>query len=210
MMHRLSSRSRRAEVNFWPGLLDLVTSVLMVFLLISLLQTLSIDDLEVIVARLKQSHFLNLFNQRFATEVEQQIVKADPHLSFVQITFSDRVLFLSGEYQLQPEGRTLLSRLASLLEEAGETGFEQIQVEGHTDNRDLNRREYPRNNWELASARAIDVALFLREESASVGDVFSANGYADNRPIADNETVEGRAQNRRIEIRLFFSGARSS
>lgn len=201
---------RNVEINFWPGLIDLLTSILMVFLLISLLQTLSLDDLEAITSRMKQGQFLKILENRFANEVRNGIIKADPHLSFVQITFSDRVLFKSGAHRLQPEGQDLLRRLAVVLATGNRTGYQQIQVEGHTDDRPLHQKIYPHDNWELSAARAIEVVRFLRDTCGLRSDEFSANGYADNRPVADNTTEESRAQNRRIEIRLFFAGVNRS
>jgi chemotaxis protein MotB len=79
-------------------------------------------------------------------------------------------------------------------------------VEGHTDNVPLDRSAYPSNNWELSTARALSVVEFLSKAEPSFAAVLSANGYSSNRPVADNVTQAGRDRNRRIEIRLFFSG----
>lgn len=196
-----------APVSFWPGLIDLVTSALMVFLLISFVQTvLDVEELEALVTRGQQAHFLELFEEEFRAELESGAISVERHLNFLQITFSDRVLFRSGAYQLQSRGRRMLSRCAELFAEASASGYRQIQVEGHTDSYPVREGvEYPSDNWELSTARAISVVRYLTRSGTLEPEVFSANGYADQRPVATNATEAGRRKNRRIEIRLFFA-----
>ena len=74
----------------------------------------------------------------------------------------------------------------------------RFQVEGHTDNVPIKTAQYP-SNWELASARAIAVTKALVDASLPA-DRVSAASYADYRPVSSNDTPEGRAANRRIEI----------
>lgn len=194
------------QLNLWPPMIDLVTSTLMVFLLVGFLQTaLDPKDAEELLTRNEQTRFLRLFDEAFSDELADGTVAVTRNLNFLQITFSDRVLFASAEHRLQRDGRLLLERCARVLAAASATGYEQIQVEGHTDNLTLRRPSYPADNWELSTARALAVVRFLRETSALEPAVFSANGYADHRPVASNRTAAGRARNRRIEIRLFFS-----
>jgi len=190
----------------WPALLDLITSTLMVFLLIAFLQIAFGEDPEAAFTRSKQESFGERFNAEFSSEIAAGTVHVAPRLNFLQITFSDKVLFPSGDYHLQSAGAELLARCAKVFVDASATGYEQIQVEGHTDDRPIWRSTYPADNWELASARAISVVRFLTGVHGLSARVFSANGYAFYHPIAGNDTEEGRARNRRIEIRLFFSG----
>jgi chemotaxis protein MotB len=80
-----------------------------------------------------------------------------------------------------------------------------IQVEGHTDNNPIYgrlQRQYP-TNWELSTARATTVLRFLIEQTGMNPKDFSATGYADTRPAVPNDTEEGQAQNRRVEIVLY-------
>lgn len=193
-------------VSFWPGFIDLVTSALMVFLLLSFIQmVLNVDQLEALVTRAQQARFLAQFEEEFRDETADGVISVDRHLNFLQLTFSDRVLFDSGEHRLKPLGREMLRRCARIFAAAASSGYRQIQVEGHTDSMPLRRSDYPSDNWELSTARAISVVRFLTEPGALPPEVFSANGYADQRPVALNDTVAGRARNRRIEIRLFFA-----
>ena len=194
------------KLNYWPALLDLVTATLMVFLMITFLQTLlSVDELKGLIIRSRQEDFMELFRKEFSRELGEREMFIHRDLNFLQVTFSDRVLFESGDYRLQPAGQSLLERCAGVFIRARDTHYEQIQVEGHTDNRNLRRTSYPSNNWQLSAARAISVVEFL----AGRGDLepkLSANGYASFRPVARNTSDASRARNRRIEIRVFFSG----
>lgn len=197
------------RLNYWPAMLDLVTATLMVFLMVTFLQTLlSAEELEALIVRGRQEQFLELFHAEFEKEIGQGVVAVDRELNFLQITFSDKVLFASADYRLQKGGRELLDRCADLFSRAGMTGYQLIQVEGHTDNLPVRTRDtYPSNNWQLSAARAISVVEFLAGRKGLPSEVFSANGYASNRPVASNLTEQGRARNRRIEIRIFFSGS---
>ena len=195
-----------ATVSFWPGLIDLVTSALMVFLLLSFVQTvLNVDQLEAVITQAQQARFLKEFQAEFRPELDAGTISVDRHVNYLQITFSDRVLFASADHRLRPRGREMLRRCARLFGRPGASGYRQIQVEGHTDSLPLRRETYPADNWELSTARALSVVRFLRRTGDVPEGVLSANGYADQRPVAPNDTVAGRAKNRRIEIRLFFS-----
>ena len=77
-------------------------------------------------------------------------------------------------------------------------------MEGHTDNVPLGaalQARYP-SNWELSTARATAVVRFLSEEAGLTPEMLAASGYGSYRPVAPNDTEEGRSQNRRIEIIL--------
>jgi chemotaxis protein MotB len=107
---------------------------------------------------------------------------------------TDRVLFDIGEADLRPEGREVLDHLASALGRLPN----HISVEGHTDNTPISGR-YP-SNWELSTARATTVLRELIERHGLAAERLQAAGYADQRPVAGNDTVEDRAANRRVEI----------
>lgn len=199
-----------SQINIWPALIDMMTSILMVFVLINFIRTMvSTHDMRSSTIQTKQSEFLDILNQEFVREIREGSIKVERHLEFLQITFSNRLLFRTLEYELSEQGRgkgrDIIRRLGRVLERALKTGYEQIQVEGHTDNLRIQRAEYPRNNWELSSARAISVVQLLLESTRLRPDLFSANGYGQYRPVATNDTESGRARNRRIEIRIFFS-----
>ena len=114
------------------------------------------------------------------------------------IELSDNILFDSGRADLKPEGETALSEIVAVLNTIGER---QFQVAGHTDNVPMRSSRFD-SNWHLSSARAVTVARFMIEQGLSAERI-SAAGYADTQPVASNESAEGRAQNRRIEIVLL-------
>ena len=113
------------------------------------------------------------------------------------IELPEAVLFASGSAKLKTEGVRVLAELGPVL--ASIKGRE-FQVGGHTDNKPIRTKRFP-SNWELSGARAIDVTQLLIEYGVPSTRV-SAAAYADSQPVADNETKEGRALNRRIEIAL--------
>ena len=81
------------------------------------------------------------------------------------------------------------------------TDTHQIQVEGHTDNLPIKSPVFP-SNWELSAARASSVIRLFSENGVG-GDRMVAIGYADNRPVEDNATPEGRSRNRRVTVMIL-------
>ena len=117
----------------------------------------------------------------------------------IRLNVDDDVLFASGSAELDAVGRDVLERVADRLK--GLDDF--IEVRGHTDDRPIRgnlARRYP-SNWELAGARAARVVRLL-EERGIPGDRLAVVSRGPNDPRASNDTAEGRARNRRIEIRL--------
>jgi chemotaxis protein MotB len=118
------------------------------------------------------------------------------------INMVDRVLFDSGKADIKPEGLKVLKQVGDVLKHVAD---KQIRIEGHTDNVPIGPKIKDRfpTNWELSTARATSVIRYLIEEGGVDRTAISAGGYADTRPGASNETEEGRASNRRIEIVLY-------
>jgi chemotaxis protein MotB len=105
------------------------------------------------------------------------------------------ILFASGSAKLSDEGAATIREVGKLLAEIPDRKF---QVEGHTDNVPIRTKTYP-SNWELGAARSINVVKEM-VDAGMPGNRVSAAAFADTRPTASNQTDEGRAQNRRIEI----------
>ncbi|MFN8034884.1 MAG: flagellar motor protein MotB [Acidimicrobiia bacterium] len=108
---------------------------------------------------------------------------------------TDDVLFDLGSATLRPEGRAVLDGLAPALGELPN----QISIEGHTDNAPINTGAFP-SNWELSTTRATTVLRYLTDVRGVPESRLAAAGYADQRPLEPNDTVEHRARNRRVEI----------
>ncbi len=204
-MNHLSADMIGTKVTFWPGFVDVLMSVLMILLLIYYLQTtIALLDPRTQTILQKQEQFVVKIEKALAHE---QAIKIIQDINCVRITFSDRVLFDVNAYSLKETGEGLLLRCAQVLKGSQETDFEQIQVEGYTDNQPF-KQGSNRDNWTLSTARALSVVKFLIERAHLKSEVFSASGHAANESIGDNNTEEGRALNRRIELRIFFSNPR--
>lgn len=112
----------------------------------------------------------------------------------------EKILFDSGSAEIKKEGKKVLDRVVEILKNVKDR---QINIEGHTDNVPISPRlaqKFP-TNWELSTARATNVVRYLQEKGIDPA-LLSATGYAEYRPVSPNDTEEGRAKNRRIEIVL--------
>ena len=123
-----------------------------------------------------------------------------------RFVFSSEVLFEVGSADLAPEGLLQIANVASLLSQVADEipeGIDWIlRVDGHTDDRPLSGTGAFLSNWELSQARALSVVLYLSEQLGFPADRLAATGFGEFNPIAPNTTVTGRAQNRRIELKL--------
>ncbi len=118
----------------------------------------------------------------------------------LRVNVADDVLFPPGSAQLDRIGRDVLVKVAKQLAELEH----HVEVQGHTDNvpiRGTLAKRFP-TNWELGAARAARVARLLQEQGVG-GDRLIVASFAEFKPLAPNDSAEGRAMNRRIEIRLL-------
>jgi chemotaxis protein MotB len=113
---------------------------------------------------------------------------------------TDQVLFNPGKAELQPGGVAILDVVANALA----TIDNNISIEGHTDSQPISTAQFP-SNWELSTARATSVLRYLIDQHHLDPGRLSAAGYADTHPIDDNQTVQGAARNRRVEIVILAS-----
>ena len=116
------------------------------------------------------------------------------------LNMADSILFNSGKAEVKSEGRVVLAKVAKVLNGVKDR---QIRIAGHTDNIQITGALTKKfaSNWELSAHRAITVMHAL-EERGIVGVQMAAVAFADTRPVVSNDTPEGRAKNRRIEISL--------
>jgi chemotaxis protein MotB len=138
----------------------------------------------------------SLKDQIAAQEVE--VIKGENGLKVILV---DKILFDSGSADVNLRGKELLRVLAKSM---NENQNQNIVIEGHTDNVALTAylmKRFP-SNWELSTARASAVARFFEETGEIDPRRITASGYSYHRPVAANDTAEGRRQNRRIEIVL--------
>lgn len=142
-------------------------------------------DLEKIASRVEKS---------LSPLINENQVKLKKNDLWIEIEIKSNILFTSGSAWLSTKSRPVLRKVAGIL-----SGFDnQIQVEGFTDNVPIDTEDFP-SNWELSAARAASV-VHLFEQSGLKPGRLSAVGYGEYKPIASNDTEEGRQKNRRINI----------
>lgn len=137
--------------------------------------------------------------------LEEEIKRGELTISNLEgkltVNLLNQILFASGDTRLREEGKSVLKNLGDVLNRFPERA---LQIAGHTDNVPISsalREQFP-SNWELSTARATSVIHFLQQEVGLPGNRLIAAGFSQYQPIASNDTPEGRAQNRRIEILL--------
>lgn len=116
------------------------------------------------------------------------------------IRFVDGVLFDSGKAHIKESAKSILNKIAPELKES----HRHVRIEGHTDNLPISTREFP-SNWELSTARAVNVVKFMIENHNFSPYILSAAGYGEYRPVAPNDSAKHRALNRRVDIIILKS-----
>lgn len=131
-----------------------------------------------------------------SAEIQQGLAAVEKVGDQILISLSTANSFRSGYAELQ---QGFLPTLRNVGESVARAGG-QVQVSGHTDNIPIAFSERFDSNWDLSAARAAAVADFFFDTNDLDSERVSVFGYADTKPVADNESPSGRAQNRRIEI----------
>ncbi|MDF2802697.1 MAG: OmpA family protein [Anaerocolumna sp.] len=135
-----------------------------------------------------------------ADESIQEKVTVEQNGDEIILRFDDVLLFDTGKADIKPGAIPVLDTLGVKLKEYLTEGY-RLRLEGHTDNVPIQTNQFP-SNWELSAARAIAVAKFFTDEMDFEVSKISTEGFRDNVPIGDNATPEGRAMNRRVEIKI--------
>jgi chemotaxis protein MotB len=150
--------------------------------------------------RLKQTHTDMV--KSLEKEVQEGNITITRIADRLSVKIVDQILFPSGEASVSEEGARVLARVGEVLKQ---TADKTIRIEGHTDNVPIGKQLLTKfaTNWELSTARATTVARFLQESTGIDPAAFEAVGLSEYHPVADNRTVKGRSQNRRIEIVLY-------
>jgi chemotaxis protein MotB len=154
-----------------------------------------IDELNAQLDELSRSKIL--LEQRLSSEINDKQIKLQMMEKGLVITVVGDLLFDSGKAKIRSEAYPLLQKVSSVLKD-NMREF-NIGIEGHTDNVPIKHSGW-KSNWELATARALSVLHYLENEQGISGERLSAIGYGEYRPVASNETKDGRKQNRRVEI----------
>ena len=118
---------------------------------------------------------------------------------YVQLTLKGALLFDSGKTEIRDDSKAVVDKVGVLLERYADN---VIEIEGHTDNVPMNSSKYA-DNSELSCGRALSVYNYLMETTNLDPSKVKYAGRGEYVPIADNSTPEGRAKNRRVEIRIY-------
>ncbi len=139
------------------------------------------------------------------TAMEGEIEKGQVQISKLKgqlsVNLLNEILFDSGEATVKEQGQEVLLQVAEALKNVTDKA---IVIEGHTDNVPIigGLAERFSSNWELSTARSVSVVRYLVDAAGLDPTKMVASGYGEHRPVSENDTEEGRAKNRRIEIKL--------
>jgi len=158
-----------------------------------------IDDKRMERAKVQEQedNVADKIKQSMANNQMSSLVQIDSNEHRVKLVLTEAVLFDSGKADLKERAKEVLLPIAEELKKLPN----DVLVEGHTDNVPIHKGRYA-TNWELSMARAYSVIQFL-EGTGMTPKKLAGIGYGENRSVAENTTVEGRAKNRRIEISLL-------
>ncbi len=142
---------------------------------------------------------MNEVKKQLEQEIQQEgyadKIKVELNGDGLDIAIQDVVLFNSGEADVLQNVSPLLSKISDMLQ-----GLDnKIKVVGHTDNVPISNSKF-RSNWDLSAMRAINVMNFMTTTGKVAQDRMSIQAYGDQMPKYSNDTEEGRAKNRRVEI----------
>ncbi len=118
---------------------------------------------------------------------------------YVQLTLNGAILFDSGSVKLKEEALPIMNQVGLILQKYS-PGV--IEIEGHTDNVPMSGAKYS-NNDELSDGRALSVFYYLVQNTTLDPAMIKHSGRGEYDPVADNSTAEGRAKNRRVEIKIY-------
>lgn len=186
----------------WPSFVDALAATLLVLVfIITILSIFSGKVLDQIEGREKAKQASSRLNDDLALLLKADGVQIESQGEVLRIRLPEDVLFDSGQAELNPDGLRVVAQLGSRLAAVTEG---HIDVEGHTDDRPITGSLADRfpTNWELSTARATQVVRLFAEEAGIAPERLTASGYGAHRPVASNDSPEGRAANRRIEIRV--------
>ena len=138
-----------------------------------------------------------LLEEKLKQEIDDKSVRLEMAQKGLAIIFLTEVLFDSGKAEIKPEAFSSLDKIASVLEQNVED--RNIGIEGHTDNEPIKHSGW-KSNWELSTSRATSVLHYLVDKKGINPKRVAAIGYGEYRPVASNDTLAGKKQNRRVEI----------
>lgn len=135
--------------------------------------------------------------KRSLDNVSDQDVEIKVLKGVVMISLSDKMLYKTGDYNIQPSAQEVLGKVAKVINDYDKYS---VLIEGNTDNVPLNSANLPKDNWDLSALRATSMARVLQNQFGVDPSRITAGGRSEYNPKATNMSVSGRAENRRTEI----------
>lgn len=135
--------------------------------------------------------------KRSLDNVSDQDVEIKVLKGVVMISLSDKMLYKTGDYNIQPAAQEVLGKVARVINDYDKYS---VLIEGNTDNVPLNSANLPKDNWDLSALRATSMARVLQTQFGVDPSRITAGGRSEYNPKATNMSVSGRAENRRTEI----------
>ena len=139
---------------------------------------------------------MEALQRQLQQEIGDKQVKLEMAERGLVLTFVAEVLFDSGKAEVKPQARETLSKVAGVIQQ--KVPDRDIGIDGHTDNDPIKHSGW-KSNWELSTGRATSVLHVLEDEGVDPRRMV-ASGYGEYRPVASNDSSEGRQENRRVEI----------
>ncbi len=223
-VEKVSFTEAKAKSTAWAITYgDMVTLLLTFFIMLLVIMNDAEKHIDRIINKLlDQTH--NELNEQLKGN---SYVSVDRVTKGVKITMASvgGDLFRSGKEELKPDFHPLIGQIGFIVKMSPIVGVHndstyenflmalekrnqelaiEIRCEGHTDNVPLPKRLQTKykDNWELSSARALNIVKLLKDYAGITEDKFSALGYGEFRPVDTNNTAEGKARNRRVDIYL--------
>jgi len=223
-VEKVSFTEAKAKSTAWAITYgDMVTLLLTFFIMLLVIMNDAEKHIDRIINKLlDQTH--NELNEQLKGN---SYVSVDRVTKGVKITMASvgGDLFRSGKEELKPDFHPLIGQIGFIVKMSPIVGVHndstyksflmalekrnqelaiEIRCEGHTDNVPLPKRLQTKykDNWELSSARALNIVKLLKDYAGITEDKFSALGYGEFRPVDTNNTAEGKAKNRRVDIYL--------
>ncbi len=200
---RRRSISAPFTINAWPSFSDALASGLLILVfIITMLSVMTGKVLEEMEQKMRATRIEEEVVRAFQQTIEEQGMSVEREATVLRINLPESLLFDSGSAEIKPGGEPILREVGVHLEDFG---YSRVEVDGHTDDQPIRTTLQTRyeTNWELSTARSSKVVRFLVEEAGLRPETMTASGRSEFDPIDTNDTEEGRARNRRIEIVVY-------
>lgn len=168
-------------------------------------QVNELDEYEAMAAEMEAAKMAE--SEQLAEKIQEAVSESsldkDIDITFtsqyVQLTLKGSILFDSGKAELKQEAMPIIEKVAVILERYAKS---TVEIEGHTDNVPISTSRYESNDV-LSSYRALSMFNYLVKNTSLDPAKLKHSGRGEYIPVADNSTPEGRAKNRRIEIKIY-------